>query len=212
MVKNVIFDVDGTLVDSKRDIAAAQHWALEQLGVRTHSPEDLYPLIGKSLVETFAALLPAHLHDRIPEAAELYKNRYPPRALETTTLFPGVRETLETLTAKGIRLATATTKLSAGTRRILAHFGIAEHFVQIQGSDNIPFKPDPFIISKILEDQAWEKSETLMIGDTDNDIIAGKRANVHTCGVTYGSLTRIQMERLTPDIIIHSLPEILQYL
>jgi HAD superfamily hydrolase (TIGR01509 family) len=212
MIKNIIFDLDGTLVDSKRDIAAAQHWVLGQLGIHSYRPEELYPLIGKPLAETFAALLPADLHQRIPEATELYKNHYPPRALETTTLFPGVKETLETLRTRGIRLATATTKLSAGTRRVLTHFGIAELFAQIQGSDNIPFKPDPFIITKILEEQSWTKSETLMVGDTDNDIMAGKRANIPTCGVTYGSLTKAQMEQLNPDILIHSLPELLIYI
>jgi phosphoglycolate phosphatase len=209
MIKNIIFDLDGTLVDSKRDIAAAQHWVLAQLGIRSYRLEELYPLIGKPLTETFSTLLPPELHQRIPDAVDLYKNYYPPRALETTTLFPGVRETIETLTRRGFRLATATTKLSAGTRRVLTHFGIAEHFAQIQGSDNIPFKPDPFIITKILEDQSWEKNDTLMVGDTDNDIVAGKRANIPTCGVTYGSLTQEQIEQLHPDIIIHSLPELL---
>jgi phosphoglycolate phosphatase-like HAD superfamily hydrolase len=209
MFKNIIFDLDGTLVDSKRDIAAAQHWVLAQLGVHSYKPEELYPLIGKPLAVTFSTLLPSDLHGRIPEAIELYKNYYPPRALETTMLFPGVQETLEALTGRGIRLATATTKLSAGTHRVLTHFGIAEHFAQIQGSDNIPFKPDPFIITKILDDQSWEKSDTLMVGDTDNDILAGKRADVPTCGVTYGSLTKEQIEQLNPDIIIHSLPELL---
>ena len=94
MIKNIIFDVDGTLVDSKRDIAATQHLVLEQLGVHSYAPEDFYPLIGKSLTETFAALLPPELQDRIPEATGLYKTYYPPRALETTTLFPHVPETL----------------------------------------------------------------------------------------------------------------------
>jgi HAD superfamily hydrolase (TIGR01509 family) len=212
MIKNLIFDLDGTLVDSKRDIAAAQHWVLGQLGVHSYEPEALYPLIGKPLAVTFATLLPANLHERIPEAIELYKNYYPPRALETTTLFPGVRETIESLRARGIRLATATTKLSAGTRRVLTHFKIAEHFAQIQGSDDIPFKPDPSIVTKILEEQSWEKSETLMVGDTDNDIIAGKQAGIATCGVTYGALTRGQMEQLNPDIVIHSFPELLIYI
>jgi HAD superfamily hydrolase (TIGR01509 family) len=182
---------------------------LGQLGVHTYSPEELYPLIGKPLTETFTMLLPVELHGRIPEAIELYKNYYPPRALETTTLFPGVRETIESLRNRRIRLATATTKLSAGTRRVLTHFGLAEYFHQIQGSDNIPFKPDPFIITKILEDQSWEKSESLMVGDTDNDILAGKRAGISTCGVTYGSLSKEQIHNLHPDFVIDSLPELL---
>jgi HAD superfamily hydrolase (TIGR01509 family) len=209
MLKNVIFDVDGTLVDSKRDIASAQLWVLQQLGVDTYRLEDLYPLIGKPLTETFATLLPSSLHDRIAEAANLYKERYPPRALDTTTLFPGVRETVEALCRNGINLATATTKLTAGTRRVLTHFGIVEHFVQIQGSDDMPFKPDPFIITKILSDRGWEKKDTLMVGDTDNDIEAGKRAGIRTCGVTYGSLTKQQILHHKPDYVIDSIEELL---
>jgi HAD superfamily hydrolase (TIGR01509 family) len=212
MIKNIIFDLDGTLVDSKRDIAGAQLWVLHQLGVDTYKVEDLYPLIGKPLAETFSRLLPPILHGRIAEAADLYKTYYPPRALETTTLFPGVRETLETLLAKGITLATATTKLTPGTRRVLTHFGIADCFVQIQGSDDIPFKPDPTIIFKILSDQAWDPAETLMVGDTDNDIEAGKRAGIRTCGVTYGLLSKEMIQKHNPDFVIDSLPELLSLL
>ncbi|MCX6132171.1 MAG: HAD-IA family hydrolase [Ignavibacteriales bacterium] len=208
---NIIFDLDGTLVDSKRDIAGAQLWVLHQLGVDSFKLEDIYPLIGKPLTETFTRLLPPDLHHRIAEAAELYKAHYPPRALETTKLFPNVRETLEAIRAKGIRLATATTKLTPGTRRVLTHFGIDGHFDQIQGSDNIPFKPDPYIINKILEEQSWERSATLMVGDTDNDIHAGKRADIATCGVTYGSLSKEQMQQLEPDFIIDSFPELLSH-
>ncbi len=208
MINNIIFDLDGTLVDSKRDIAAAQLWALHQLGVDTYKPEDLFPLIGKPLTETFARLLPSHLQGRIAEAAELYKTYYPPRALETTVLFPDVRQTLDTLVAKGFRLATATTKLTPGSRRVLTHFGIADRFEQIQGSDDIPFKPDPAIIHKILSDQSWDRAETLMVGDTDNDIEAGKRAAIRTCGVTYGSLSRREITALKPDYIIDSIREL----
>ena len=210
--RNIIFDLDGTLVDSKRDIAGAQLWALHQLGVDTYKHEDIYPLIGKPLAVTFKKLLPPDLHHRIDEAVDLYKAYYPPRALETTTLFPNVRETLDALRAKKIRRATATTKLTPGTRRILTHFGIDGYFDQIQGSDNIPFKPDPSIIHKILEDQSWEHSATLIVGDTDNDIHAGKRAGIATCGVTYGSLSEEQMRQLEPDFTIDSFPDLLSHI
>jgi phosphoglycolate phosphatase len=212
VITNIIFDLDGTLVDSKRDIAGAQLWVLHQLGVDSYKLEDLFPLIGKPLTDTFTKLLPPSLHHRTDEAAEMYKTYYPPRALETTTLFPNVRETLDALRTKGIRLATATTKLTPGTRRVLTHFGIDGCFDQIQGSDNIPFKPDPFIINKILEEQSWERTETLMVGDTDNDIHAGKRAGIATCGATYGSLSKEQMKSLQPDFMIDSFPELLGHI
>lgn len=211
-IRNIIFDVDGTILDSKRDIAAAQHWVLQQLGVHTLTPEDLYPHIGKPLAETFTKLLPAGLHHRIPEAAEMYVSYYRPRALNTTTLFPGVKETIEVLHIRGVNLATATTKSSETTLRLLKHFGIAEYFCQIQGSDSMPFKPDPFILNKIITDQKWKHHETLMVGDTDNDILAGKNADILTCGVTYGSLTNEQIELHHPDFIIHNFLELLSVL
>jgi phosphoglycolate phosphatase len=212
MLKNIIFDVDGTLVDSKRDIAAAQLWVFGQLGVHSYTAEQLYPYIGKPLKEVFALLLPAHLHNRIDEAVSMYIGYYRPRALDNTTLFPGVRQTIEALREMKVRMATATTKSSETTLRVLEHFGIERFFSQIQGSNDIPYKPDPFIINKILGDQSWEKTETLMVGDTDNDIEAGKRAGVPTCGVTYGSLTKEQILQLNPDFIIDSFPELLSLL
>jgi HAD superfamily hydrolase (TIGR01549 family) len=207
--RNIVFDFDGTITDSKRDIAGAQLWVLRRMGVEGHREEDLYPLIGTSLQDTFAALLPPAMHHRIDEAAELYARYYPPRSLETTTLFPGVHETLAALHASGRRLAVASTKRGTGIRRATDHFGITGLFVQLQGSDNLPFKPDPAILLKLLRDQRWDPGETLMVGDTDKDVLTGRRAGVPTCAVTYGSLTRAELAAFEPDHLIDRLNDLL---
>jgi phosphoglycolate phosphatase len=206
---NIIFDFDGTITDSKWDIAGAQRWVLNQLGVEAYKEEDLFPHIGKSLEETFLTLLPATLHGRIPEAAQMYADYYKPRSLVTTKLFPGVPETLNALQLSGKRLAIASTKRGPGILRATDHFGISSYFVQLQGSEGIPFKPDPTIILKILQDQRWECNDTLMVGDTDKDVRAGINAGVSTCAVTYGSLKREELARCSPDFIIDRFPEIL---
>jgi len=206
---NIIFDFDGTLTDSKWDIAGAQVWVLRQLGVDTYAEEDLFPHIGKTLEETFSALLPATLHHRIAEAARMYSEYYQPRSLRTTTLFPGVRETLEVLKRRGKRFAVASTKRGVGIRRATDHFGITGYFVQLQGSDGIPFKPDPAIINKILAEQGWRREETVMVGDTDKDVLVGKNAGVATCAVAYGSLTYEELEEHSPDFIIRSFSELM---
>jgi len=208
-IKNILFDVDGTLLDSKRDIAAAQLWTFHQLGVDTLKPEDIYPHIGKPLAVTFATLLPEHLHGRIPDAAIVYRDYYRAHAFETTNLFPGVKETITALNAKGINLATATIKSTETTAKVLAHYGIARYFSHIQGTDDGIFKPDPSIINGILAKQQWAKNETLMVGDTDKDIEVGRNAGVKTCGVTYGSFTREQMIALKPDWIIDRLGQLM---
>lgn len=207
---SIIFDFDGTLSDSRRDIAGTQVLVLEKLGVPGVREEDLYRHVGKTLQETFAEVLPPHLHDRIPEAAELYSFLYPARSLHTTTLFPGVRTTLEALRAAGKSLAIASTKRGAGIRRATDHFGITALFVQLQGSEGIPFKPDPFIVNKIIEDQGWRRTETVMVGDTDKDMLAGRNAGIATCAVTYGSLTSAELRAFSPDFIIDSFPDLLK--
>ena len=207
--RNIIFDFDGTLTDSKHDIASAQIWVLHQLGVDSVRPEDLFRHIGKTLPETFSSILPTALHHRIPEAITLYSQYYPPRSLTTTTLFPGVRATLEELVRRGARLAVASTKRGRGIVRATDHFGITNLFLQLQGTDDLPFKPDPAIIRKILTDQQWEPAETLMVGDTDKDILVGKNAKVTTCGVTYGALNRGELAAFAPDYLINTIGEVL---
>jgi phosphoglycolate phosphatase len=211
-IQNLIFDVDGTLLDSKRDIAGAQLWALQQLGVHHYTEEDIYPHIGKPLRETFRVLLPTELHSRIPDAAVMYRNYYLPRAFDTTTLFPGVKETLEILHIKGFRLAAATTKSTETTGRVLAHFGIAHFFIQLQGTDNVPPKPDPFILNKLVTDQGWKKESIMMIGDSSSDVLAARNAGIAICGVTYGSSAKETMEALHPDAIIDTFPQLLSIL
>ncbi len=209
MIRSVIFDIDGTLLDSKRDIAGAQHYVLGKLGVHSYDPEDLYGYIGKPLGEIFRELLPPELHHRIPEATKMYVEYYRPVALETTVPFPGVAEVLGTLRERGIGLAVATTKSTETSRRVLEHFSLAAFFDQIQGSTpETPFKPDPYIVRKILGERNWEPSCCLMTGDSAADIGAGKSAGTLTCGVTYGSLDRTAIEALTPDYIIDEIGEI----
>ncbi len=208
-IRNILFDVDGTLLDSKRDIAAAQLWTFHQLGVDTLRPEDIYPLIGKPLAETFTALLPKHLHDRIPEAGLIYRDYYRAHAFDTTSLFPGVKETVASLRMMGIELATATIKSTETTAKVLAHFGIAQYFSHVQGTDNGIFKPDPLIIHTILAAQNWRREDTLMVGDTNKDVEVGRNAGVRTCGVTYGSFSYEEMTALEPDWVIDTVSQLL---
>lgn len=206
---NIILDFDGTITDSKQDIARSQLWVLEQLGVRSCRESDLYPHVGKTLEETFAAVLPLEMHGRISEAAELYAQYYPKRSLLTTTLFPGVLETLQLLRARGLHLAVASTKRGPGIRRATDHFGITDLFDRLQGSDGIPFKPDPAIIETIIAAEGWDRARTIMVGDTGMDILAGRNARVATCAVTYGSLGAEELQAYGPDFIIEDFPSLL---
>jgi phosphoglycolate phosphatase len=206
---NIIVDFDGTISDSKRDIAGAQLWVLEQLGAQGHREEDLYPFIGLPLEETFRHLLPPSMHGRLEEASTLYSEYYPSRSLMTTKLFPGVRRTLESLRGAGKRIAVASTKRGPGIRRATDHFGITPLFDRLQGSDGIPFKPDPAILRLIMEEERWNPRTTIMVGDTAMDVMAGKNAGIATCGVTYGAMSEAQIHAAAPDFIINEFPALL---
>ena len=203
---NIILDFDGTITDSRRDIARAQLWALEQVGVPPRPEEELYPLMGLPLEETFRRVLPPALHGRIPEAAALYAGYYPSRSLLTTRLFPGVRETLERLRSRGKKLAVASTKRGAGIQRATDHFGITHLFDRLQGSEGLPFKPDPAVVRAVLEGEGWNPAATIMVGDTAMDVIAGKRAGSATCGVTYGASGEQELRAAGPDYLIGEFP------
>jgi phosphoglycolate phosphatase len=207
--KSIIFDFDGTLVDSKWDIAHAQLWVLQQLGIQCYREEDLFQHIGTPLEMTFTALLPRSLHHRVRDAARMYSEYYETRSLQTTKLFPGVKQTLRILHNHRKGLAVASIKRSLNIKQIADQLRIGTFFAQLQGSEFASPKPDPAILHMILEAQGWESGDTLMVGDTASDILAGKNAGMSTCAVTYGSSSRERLEAFNPDYIIAGFPEIL---
>ncbi len=210
MITNLIFDVDGTLIDSKFDIADAQLWVLRQLGVDRWTREDIFPRIGRPLTETFKELLPPEMHDRITEAKRMYIAHYRPRALDTTTLFPGVEETLAQLHERKVPMAVATTKSSVTANRVLQHFGVRQYFAHVQGTDDTPAKPDPYVVHRILREQRWQAEQTALVGDSDVDILCARNAGIQAWAVTWGSLPEARAIELGADRIVRSMRELLE--
>jgi HAD superfamily hydrolase (TIGR01549 family) len=210
VIRQLIFDVDGTLIDSKIDIADAQLWVLRQLGVDRWTREDIYPRIGRPLTETFKELLPLELHDRITEAKRMYIAHYRPRALDTTTLFPGVEETLAALHARHVPMAVATTKSSVTANRVLEHFGIRQYFVQVQGTDDTPAKPDPYVVNRILRAQSWTAETTALVGDSEVDILCAHNAGIQAWAVTWGSTPEARAIELGADRIVRNITELVE--
>lgn len=214
MAQLVIFDLDGTLTDSKRDIARALSHALRSSGHAVADESVFYPHIGATLEETFAAVLPPHLHHRIDEAVAAYKVYYPDHCADETRLFDGVPEGLTALQEHGFTLAVATTKRTWMAERVLALLGVQHHFAHIQGTDDFPYKPDPEIIRRVraaLADPCDDR-RTWMVGDTPRDIEAGQRAGVRSAGVLYGYGDTDALRRAGPDLLVDSFHELVHRL
>ncbi|HZU25706.1 MAG TPA: HAD-IA family hydrolase [Bryobacteraceae bacterium] len=201
-----LFDVDGTLVDSARDICGAVQTVLA-LTSRPDVPfEYLRSYIGRDLIDLFEDLFPDAPAHEIERLIHQYRCEYPARDHANTVAFPRVKETLAALPG---RKSTATTKGTPTTRLVLERFGLLPYFDHVQGTDGFPHKPAPDVLLKSLDVFGVTAADALFVGDSAADMEAGRRAGVRTCAVRYGYGDIDEMARFDPDYWIDDIAELL---
>jgi phosphoglycolate phosphatase len=184
----VIFDVDGTLVDSQHHIVAAQRRAFAVFGLTPPTREQALSVVGLSLPEAFATLVGAD--GPVLELSEAYKDawtelRGQPGFAEV--LYPGARETIAALSRRAdLRLGIATGKSRKGVDRVLAAQGWGDIFATIQTADEHPSKPDPSMILAAMAETGIAAEAAAMIGDTTFDMAMAVAAGVRPIGVAWG--------------------------
>lgn len=185
----MLFDLDGTLVDSRDDIAAALDDALVAHGRDAIGVDRAAAFVGdgaRTLVER-ALLATGGPHDAADDVLATYLDAYRARHLERTTLYPGVAETLALLASRDVRCAVVTNKPHEFSVSLLDHLGVADRFVAVIGGDSTPErKPSPVPLAAAMRACGAEPGETAMVGDGDADMYAGTAAGTFTVGVTYG--------------------------
>ena len=205
----LIFDLDGTLVDSRADIAASINVGLVAAGRATLPPKDLVPFIGRPLLEIFVVLL----GDRDPgqaraeAACEAYRRHYFEHCADGSTLYPGVLETLRALKTD-YRLAVATTKKTFMAERVIELFGLAPLFDAVLGTDDLPYKPDPAILLALLARFATPPAQALMVGDTRADVLAAQNAGMACAAALYGIGEARELLALAPTFSLTSFAEL----
>ena len=202
-----MFDFDGTLVDSSRDIAEAFCKSLTHLGLAAPPLEAVYPLIGRPLSEMYAGFAEPR---QIDELIAAYRTTYPKVWTEHTQPFPGVTEVLSTLRGRGYRLAVATTKGTDTVRTIAGELGLADYFDHLQGTDGFAHKPAPDVVLRAVN--ASGGIGVWMVGDTTADIQAGKAAGLKTYAVTWGTHDEATLQGAQPDRLEPSLNTLLDLL
>ncbi len=207
MIKLIIYDLDGTLIDSSKDISNSINWMLNELGfaslpeplIRNHVGSGVVYLIKNVLNEVSPDFLK---QDGILEkATKLYRGRYSDHLLDETKLYPHVPAVLDFF--KNRKQAVLTNKTEDFSRRILKGLQVDQFFFDVVGGDRTPSKkPAPDSVLKLIEAAGVRAGETVLIGDSTIDVQTAKNAAVHSVAVTYGFNSRREIELCQPDRIL----------
>lgn len=207
MAKTVFFDLDGTLTDSGAGIIRCAGLALEHFGITPGSKDAMGAFVGPPLRETFARFgVPK---DGIEEAVRIFRLHYNAGGKFENYPYPGIREALAALKAKGLRLFVATSKPETLAAEVLTHFGLAEYFEIIRGASLDGSRDTKALVIRCLLDTLGERPDAVMVGDTAFDVIGAAAHGIGTVGVTWGYGSRDEMEKAGALAVVDTMDELL---
>lgn len=213
MKKLVIFDLDGTLLNTIYDLAQSTNFALAENGFPTHEVAEYNYFVGNGINKLFERALPEgeRTEANIARIREKFLIHYDLHNADKSRPYEGIPELLESLDKRGILLAVASNKYQAATQKLVAHFFPQIHFAAIFGQrEGISTKPNPQIVEDILGITNIGINETLYVGDSGVDMQTALNSKVEACGVTWGFRPIEELEQFHPAHIVHTPEEILK--
>lgn len=208
-ITTLLFDLDGTLIDTNELIISSFLHTLEKYYPSKYQREDVLPFMGPSLYESFGSIDP----DRVEEMVFEYRAYNIAHHNELVKEFEGVPETIHTLKEKGYKLGIVTTKLYDVVLKGLRFMQLESYFDVVVASDHVSkTKPDPESIFKALEQLSSSPSKAIMVGDNYHDILAGKNAGTKTAGVAWSMKGRDFLAKFEPDYMLDHMGDLLTIL
>lgn len=207
----VVFDVDGTLVDSQHLIVAAMTEAHRALDLVPPAAAAVRRIVGLSLVEAMTTLLPGAGDEQHQRLAEHYKSVFTRLRTEDDhhePLFPGASDALGRLDASGRLLGVATGKSRRGLIATLSRFGLSDHFQTMQTSDDAPSKPHPGMLERAISETGVAPARTVLVGDTSYDMQMAANAEVAAIGVAWGNHPVEELLATGANCVIESFSEL----
>ena len=202
-VELIIFDLDGTLVDSKEAIAKTVNFALAEVGLKEKSASEIVSYIGTGVDDLISKSL-VEQHQNLFERTKSVFENYRINSPEHSHLYPGVKEILEYFKHK--KKVIVSNRKHEFALRTLQALNIYGYFKEVKGADDIiSMKPSSYPLEMAMKRFNIEKEKTIIVGDMDVDILAGKGAGIATCAVTYGIGEREDIIKAGPDYIIEQI-------
>ncbi len=202
----ILFDLDGTLVDSGADIATAVNTTLRTMGLQELSPSDIIGYVGDGVRKLMQRTLKGYRQEKIDQAIKSFKNSYFSRCLEATRAYEGIPEILSRISDR--HLAVVTNKPTVYAKQILQGLDLLKYFDAIVGGDETELKPSPAPLLLALRRLGTDARNGLMVGDHSNDIRAGICAGLATCGVTWGLDSGLSLKSISADHICKTTQEL----
>lgn len=211
MKKLVIFDLDGTLLNTIADLAHSTNYALNKLGYPTHEIEKYNFMVGNGIDKLFERALPEgeKSKENVLRVRKEFVPYYDIHNADDSRPYPGIPELLSYLQDAGIQITVASNKYQAATQKLIDHYFPEIHFTAVFGQrEGIKVKPDPTVVFDILEVAKVTKEEVLYVGDSGVDMQTAANARVTACGVTWGFRPRAELEEFSPQYIVDTAEEI----
>ncbi|MDO4566931.1 MAG: HAD-IA family hydrolase [Oscillospiraceae bacterium] len=211
-ISTIIYDLDGTVADTRADIIEAVRKTMLSFGVAAPGDEEIASFIGGGARNVLRRALGEANESRLDEALPFFAETYNANSAVKTRLYDGVREILAYYEGKK-RQTMATFKSRAGTDNILKHFDIEKYFEMVVTADDVERpKPDPECINAILERFGLEPGDALLVGDTPTDMKTGRAAGVVVCAVDYGFAPIEELRDYSPDFEVSNITEIKKHI
>lgn len=209
--KVIIFDFDGTLCDTRKNIIIAFRATMKRLDLEMRDEETCGATIGLTLRDGFKSMYPDFDDAKIDYCVDTYREIFAERRKELMPdLFPGVKDTLAELHKRGYRMTIATSRLTDSLMLFMRHHGIDHYFEYAVGSDNVTHhKPHPEPALKTLAALNITPSEAIMVGDMPVDVAMAHNAGIRAIGVDYGNASHEELEVAEADWIIDDITKVL---
>ena len=196
-IKLVVFDLDGTLVDSKYDLTDAVNFTRKYYGFSPLPVDEVASYLGSGITALVKAVLSELQNENFDVAVKIFKDNYVQHLTDKTLPYNDVKEMLSNIPQPKVLLSNKDEKFS---KQILDTLGLSQFFTEIYGGDSFKEKkPSPLPIYEIIKKFNLTKEDIVMVGDGANDVMVGKNAGVKTIGVLYGYSSQEQLNNLAPD-------------